>query len=69
MKNERNAKPPPDQQKIPPYRPQEFQAPGTLVTVQDTYGPIDRETDQPQLTSLHIQLHAASKSVYPMSLS
>ncbi len=27
--------------------------------------PIDRETDQPQLTSLHIQLHATSNSVYP----
>jgi hypothetical protein len=31
--------------------------------------PIDRETDQPQLTSLHIELHATSNSVYPMSLN
>ena len=31
--------------------------------------PIDRETDQPKLTSLHIQLHATSDSVYPTSLS
>ncbi len=31
--------------------------------------PIDRETDQPQLTSLHMHLHAKSNSVYPTSLS
>jgi hypothetical protein len=31
--------------------------------------PIDRETDRPKLTSLHIQLHATSNSVYTTSPS
>ena len=32
-------------------------------------GPTDRGSDQPKLTSLHIQLQASNSSVYPVSLS